>query len=244
MEAHVGCSGYNYRDWKDLFYPLGLSQSKWLEFYALYYNTVEINTSFYRVPTEKSLKSWYDKTPQHFHFSVKANNQITHYKKFIDTKSIIKQFYDVVATGLKDKLDCILFQLPPSFKYSEESLVRIVEQLDPAFKNVLEFRDASWWNGDVYNAFKEYNIIFCVSSYPGLPDDFVQTADTVYVRLHGKTELYKSNYSDVELHQLHDAIEHTDVKEAYIYFDNTWGGNAIANAACMKQLMTLNHKVV
>ncbi len=244
MDINIGCSGYNYKEWKGLFYPVVISQNKWLEYYALHYNTVEINASFYRFPTEKSLKNWYDKTPAHFRFSIKATNQITHYKKFNDTQSIINEFYDVIKTGLRDKLECVLFQLPPSLIYSEETLERIVKQLDPAYKNVLEFRNVSWWNEDVYKILKEKNIIFCVSSYPGLPDDFVKTADTVYIRMHGKTELYKSNYSSTELHHLRDQIVHAHVKEAFIYFDNTWGGNAIANARTMQQLITLNHKAL
>ncbi|WP_018344655.1 DUF72 domain-containing protein [Cytophaga aurantiaca] len=239
MKVHVGCSGYNYKEWKGLFYPENLPQSKWLQYYAQYYNTVEINASFYRFPTDKSLKGWYDKTPENFRFSLKANNQITHYKKFKDTQTLIKEFYDVAASGLKDKLDCILFQLPPSVKYSYETLERILDQLNPAFKNVLEFRSADWWNPVVYNALKSHKVIFCTSSYPDLPDDFITTADTAYIRLHGKTELYKSNYSNSELHDLSEFITNSNVKNAFIYFDNTWGGNAIANAITMKEMMYL-----
>jgi len=242
MNVHIGCSGYNYREWKGMFYPENIPQSKWLEYYTEHYNTVEINASFYRFPSGKSLKSWYDKTPPNFRFSLKANNQITHFKKFNGTQELINEFYDVADKSLKDKLECILFQLPPSVKYSRETLDRIVEQLNPAFNNVLEFRDAGWWNEDVYKILKSNKIIFCISSYPGLPDDFVKTADTVYVRLHGKTELYKSNYSNHELQQLRDSIDGSKAKHAFIYFDNTWGGNAIANAQTMQQLMNVNQK--
>lgn len=241
MKVHVGCSGYNYKEWKGMFYPENLPQSKWLQYYCQHYNTVEINASFYRFPTEKSLKSWYDKTPDDFRFSLKATNHITHYKKFNATQSLVNEFYKVAATGLKEKLDCILFQLPPGLKYSYETLVRIVDQLNPDFKNVLEFRSADWWNPVVYNTLKSHKIIFCTTSYPGLPEDFVTTADTAYVRLHGKTELYKSNYSNVELQTLSDSIAGSNVKNAFIYFDNTWGGHAIANATIMKQMMHLNH---
>jgi uncharacterized protein YecE (DUF72 family) len=239
MKVHIGCSGYNYKEWKDMFYPQGLPQSKWLQYYAEQYNTVEINASFYRFPTSKSLKTWYEKTPAHFRFSLKANNQITHYKKFNGTKTLVKDLYAVAAEGLRDKLDCILFQLPPSLKYSFETLERIIDQLDPAFENVLEFRDAGWWNPVVYNTLKSNKIIFCTSSYPNLPEDFIITADTAYIRLHGKTELYKSNYSNAELHALSDLITESAVKSAFIYFDNTWGGNAIHNAKTLKQMMHL-----
>jgi len=242
MNVHIGCSGYNYREWKGMFYPENIPQSKWLEYYTEHYNTVEINASFYRFPSGKSLKIWYDKTPTNFRFSLKANNQITHFKKFNGTQELINEFYDVADKSLKDKLECILFQLPPSVKYSRETLDRIVEQLNPAFNNVLEFRDAGWWNEDVYKILKSNKIIFCISSYPGLPDDFVKTTDTVYVRLHGKTELYKSNYSNHELQQLRDSIDRSKAKHAFIYFDNTWGGNAIANAQTMQQLMNVNQK--
>lgn len=179
------------------------------------------------------------KLPPIFVFSLKANNQITHYKKFNGTKTLVKDLYAVAAEGLRDKLDCILFQLPPSLKYSFETLERIIDQLDPAFENVLEFRDAGWWNPVVYNTLKSNKIIFCTSSYPNLPEDFIITADTAYIRLHGKTELYKSNYSNAELHALSDLITESAVKSAFIYFDNTWGGNAIHNAKTLKQMMHL-----
>lgn len=239
MKVHIGCSGYNYKEWKGLFYPENLPQSKWLEYYCQHYKTVEINASFYRFPTLKSLKGWYDKTPADFRFSIKATNQITHYKKFNGTQALIKQFYDVAKAGLKDKLDCILFQLPPSLKYSYETLERIIDQLDPTFKNVLEFRNADWWNPVVYNTLKSHKIIFCISSYPGGPDDFITTADTAYIRLHGNTEIYKSNYSHEELLALSESITDSAVKNTFVYFDNTWGGNAIANARTMKQMMHL-----
>jgi len=242
--VHIGCSGYNYREWKGFFYPGGLPQSKWLEFYCKYYNTVEINASFYNVPTVKSLSNWYAKTPEHFRFSLKANKVITHYKKFVETQTLITDFYDIALKGLKDKLDCILFQLPPSLIYKQEVLDRIVEQLNPAFKNVLEFRHASWWNEKVYTRLKSHKLIFCITSYPGLPEEFIQTAETVYLRLHGNTELYKSNYSDKELKSFRDAIDNSMIKDSFIYFDNTWGGNAIKNANTMQKLMDVKHNLI
>jgi uncharacterized protein YecE (DUF72 family) len=242
--VHIGCSGYNYREWKGLFYPEGLPQSKWLEFYCQQYNTVEINASFYKVPTVKSLTTWYKKTPENFRFSLKANKLITHYKKFVETQTLITDFYDIASEGLKDKLDCILFQLPPSLTYTRQVLDRMVDQFNPAFKNVLEFRHASWWNEEVYSRLKEHELIFCITSYPGLPEEFIQTAGTVYMRLHGNTELYKSNYSDKELKSFRDAMDVSTVKDSFIYFDNTWGGNAIKNAKTMQKLMDVKHNII
>jgi len=239
MKVHLGCSGYNYKEWKGFFYPEELAQNKWLQFYCQHYKTVETYASFYRFPTIKSLKGWDDKTPQDFRFSLKATNQITHYKKSICTQSLIKEFYDVTKAGLKEKLDCILFQFSPSLTYSYNTLERIIRQLNPDFKNVFEFRNADWWNPVVYNTLKSHKIIFCTSSYPVLPDDFITTTDTAYIRLHCKTELYKSNYSTDELHALSDFVRDSNVKNVFVYFDNTWGGNSIANATCMRQMLHL-----
>ena len=239
--VHIGCSGYNYRESKGLFYPEGLPQSKWLEFYCQHYNTVEINASFYKPPTVKTLTTWYKKTPADFRFSIKANKVITHYKKFVETQELITDFYTTVSEGLKEKLDCILFQLPPSLAYTPAVLNRIVSQLDSSFKNVLEFRHVSWWNDEVNAALKAHKLIFCITSYPGLPEKFIQTTESVYLRLHGNTELYKSNYSDKELKAFSDAIKKSDATTSFIYFDNSWGGNAIANAHTMQGLMNLSN---
>lgn len=239
MKVHIGCSGYNYREWKGLFYPEDLPQSKWLDFYCQQYNTVEINASFYKMPTIKSLTTWYKKTPDNFLFSLKANREITHYKKFVQTQNLVTEFYNIALVGLKNKIACILFQFPPSFSYTPEVLDRIISQLDPSFKNVLEFRNATWWNEDVYATLKAHKLIFCTTSYPGLPEEFIQTAESVYLRLHGNTELYKSNYSDSELEFFSSSIKSAKIKDSFIYFDNTWGGNAIGNAHTMQKLMNL-----
>src|SRR4051812_36983931 len=109
----IGCSGFHYKHWKDIFYPEGLPQKKWFEFYCENFNTLELNVTFYRFPQLAFLESWYKRSPKKFRFAVKAPRSITHYKQFHDTESLISDFYGVVKTGLKNKLGCILFQLPP-----------------------------------------------------------------------------------------------------------------------------------
>lgn len=237
MKAFVGCSGFNYRGWKGKFYPADLPQNKWLEYYCSHFNTIEINATFYRFPTEKSLKTWYDKTPKDFVFSIKVPGTITHYKRFKETKEISEKFYSLAGEGLKEKLHCVFFQLPPSLAYSDEMLNAILENADPDFKNVFEFRHASWWNNEVYKEFRKHNVIFCSSSFPKLPEDFVKTADDVYLRFHGREELYKSSYNTKELKYWSDTAKKEKVKTMYAYFNNTSFLASIDNAKEMNRLL-------
>jgi len=235
MKENIGCSGYFYREWKGKFYPPTLSGSKWLEFYATHFNTIEINASFYKFPEAKSLRKWYNKTPNEFKFSIKAPQIITHYKKFIQAKDVINSFYTIAEKGLKEKLECILFQLPPDLAYSPQVLTNLVKSLDNNFKNVIEFRNSSWWNKEVYDALKEKNIIFCSISFPDLPDVFVETSDTAYIRFHGKEELYKSSYSSKEMKSWIEKINLSKLQNLYVYFNNTWNMASIENAFALKR---------
>jgi uncharacterized protein YecE (DUF72 family) len=230
MKYHVGCSGYSYREWKGNFYPQDLPSSRWLQFYAEHFSTIEINASFYRFPTVKGLKTWYDKTPSDFTFTLKAHKTITHEKRFQDVSEQMNALYEIAKQGLKDKLRCILFQMPPSFKYEPEQLEKILNHINPEFRNVLEFRHSSWWNKEVFDALQERKAVFCSSSFPALPDELVKTSGTGYVRFHGKPELYKSGYSQAELKRWAKLIKDSRFKECYIYFNNTWLMAAIENA--------------
>ena len=236
MKWNIGCSGFYYKEWKDFFYPKGLAQKDWFKFYCEHFNTIEINASFYKTPTQKSLEKWYGDSPADFIFTMKAPRLITHYKQLKDCKTDTADFYHLLNNGLKEKLAGVLFQFPPSFHYTTEKLERLLQTLDPNFKNVVEFRHASWWNENVFTQLKANHIIFASQSYPkGLPEEVVVTDPTIYYRFHGKPVLYKSTYE-------YSAIEHffeqipKNAGEAFVYFNNTWGFGAIENA---KQLQTL-----
>ena len=154
MKYFLGCSGWYYHHWKDLFYK-GLPQKDWFKHYAATFNTVELNSTFYRFPKQSTAKGWYKKSPKEFVYSVKANKIITHMKKFKETQRLVKDFYNVVEE-LKEKLGCLLFQLPPNLRFNPKKLKEILSQLDPEKKNVLEFRHPSWWNKEVFEALKEF----------------------------------------------------------------------------------------
>jgi uncharacterized protein YecE (DUF72 family) len=231
---NVGCSGFHYKHWKELFYPQGLSQSKWFEYYCQHFNTVELNVTFYRFPQLTFLESWYNRSPENFMFAVKAPRGITHYKQFHGTEELIGQFYSVISEGLKEKLGCVLFQLPPRTAFTFERLQRIINSLDPAFNNILEFRHPSWWVPEVFEKLSEHNITFCGMSHPLLPQEVIQNTTVLYYRFHGVPELYKSEYDKKVLEDFVSQVKSAKkIKQAYIYFNNDIGGSAIVNAKQM-----------
>jgi len=226
----IGCSGFHYKEWKELFYPAGLPQKKWLEYYCRQFNTLEINSSFYRQPTLKSFQNWYEQSPPGFLFSVKAPRTITHYKKFNDAREELDVFYDTMSAGLKDKLGAVLFQMPPGFFYTAARLELVISSMRKGFENVLEARHASWWNDKTFHRLAEESITFSGISYPSaLPDTVIKAINPVYYRFHGRPVLYKSEYAIDELKRVIDEIGNGP-QRVYVYFNNTWGGAALKNA--------------
>ena len=234
----IGCSGFHYKEWKEVFYPKGVPQTRWFEYYCQHFNTIELNTTFYRFPRPEALQSWQQRSPDDFKFSVKGPRLISHYKMFIDCERLLGDFYASVYEGLGDKLGCVLFQLPKRLLYSDEVLNRITESLNPTFDNVIEFRDKSWWNKKVYAALKKHKISFCGISHPSLHDDVVKNNSILYYRFHGVPVLYKSEYKKSFIKEITEEVKTCGrFSEAYIYFNNTWGTGAITNARQMQQFI-------
>jgi uncharacterized protein YecE (DUF72 family) len=235
---YIGCSGFYYKGWKEKFYPKGLPQRKWFEFYCQYFNTVELNVTFYRFPKLEDLQGWFERSPTDFKFTVKAPRLITHYKRFHNALRETNDFYSTVRKGLADKLGCVIFQLHPGIYYSEENLGRILKVMDPSFNNVLEFRHESWWNKEVYKILKENNITFCSISYPSLPDEVYKTSSVMYYRFHGVPKLYLSSYSTEKLMQITKDIKaYRGVEDIYAYFNNDIEVAAIYNAQQLQSLV-------
>jgi uncharacterized protein YecE (DUF72 family) len=236
MEWRIGCSGFHYADWKEIFYPAGLPQKKWFDYYSSHFNTLELNTTFYRFPQLRFLENWYDKSPADFDFSVKAPRLITHYKQFSETERLLSDFYGTVREGLRDKLGCILFQMPARVAYSDVMLDRIIAQLDTSLINVVEFRHESWWNQAVFNKLSCSNIGFCGHSYPQLPDNVVCNVPVIYYRFHGLPKVYYSQYKRAFIERVVTEAENSRAGKAYMYFNNTATIAAIRNARYMQQL--------
>ncbi|HXH64258.1 MAG TPA: DUF72 domain-containing protein, partial [Mariprofundaceae bacterium] len=235
MDVHIGCSGYYYRHWQGPWYPEALPASRWFAFYAEHFDTVEINSSFYRFPTAATARRWLRQAPDGFVYSLKAPRLITHLKRFHDCASLLDDFYGVLA-GLGAHLGCVLFQLPPSLHFSEPMLAQLAGAMRPDFRNVIEFRHAGWWRPEVFAALRESRIGFCSVAAPGLPDELVVTAPDVYLRLHGDP-WYAQDYSEAELAAWAARLEAADAMRAWVYFNNDHHAFATANAAALKRLL-------
>lgn len=235
---HIGCSGFSYKEWKGEFYPKGLAQKEWLSFYAERFNTLELNVTFYRFPSLSLLRNFYNKVPAHFCFSVKVPRTVTHLKKFTDTHGIMEDFYALLRHGLAEKLGPVLFQLPPSISYAEETLQKIISHTNPAFKNIIEFRHESWWRKDVKETLAANDVSFCGVSFPKIPfDEAVINTPVCYYRFHGVPVLFHSGYDESFIQKIYDQISSNEsVTEAFVYFNNTASGAAIENANYLLKL--------
>jgi uncharacterized protein YecE (DUF72 family) len=235
---YIGCSGFYNNDWKGFFYPKNAPSKDFLSLYSQEFNAVEINSTFYREPTAKTLLKWADETPDDFKFFIKIPKTISHEKRLTDCKNEISEFCSHIQQNLKEKLSGFLYQFPPSFKYSKENIALILSNLDFNFLNVIEFRHESWWIEDVFEILKKKNIIFSGVSFPGnLPEDvIINNQEVLYYRLHGKPVLYKSEYSEEFLNDLAEKIKKPQCI-SFIFFNNTWGTAAIKNSLYLKKAL-------
>jgi uncharacterized protein YecE (DUF72 family) len=229
---HIGTSGFSYPYWKGKFYPEKLPASRWLEYYSTQFNCLEINNSFYKFPVLKHLKRAADITPADFVFSVKMHRVVTHYRRMKQVREKIAAFMEIAEEGLGKKLSCILFQLPPAYRFTEERLDDILQSLDPDPRNAIEFRHASWWTPTVFRALRKHHLTFCSTSYPGLPGEPVTTSSIFYKRMHGIPKLFQSAYSHTELDKLADELPAR--KQVFVFFNNTTYEAGYTNALELK----------
>ncbi|HET7179973.1 MAG TPA: DUF72 domain-containing protein [Chryseosolibacter sp.] len=242
MEWRIGCSGYQYPEWKGIFYPEGLAQRKWFDYYCQHFDAVEMNMTYYRFPRVETLRSWYARSPERFNFAVKAPRHITHFKKFKDAERMLSDFYEAVRAGLRDKLGAVLFQFPSRFHFDASRLSGIVGMLDASLWNVLEFRHQSWWNDEVFEALARARATFCGMSHPDLPEAPVSTSENLYYRFHGVPHLYSSRYDVARLSQFRqEIVNHSGLQRAYVFFNNTADGHAVMNARQLQNLCELVH---
>jgi uncharacterized protein YecE (DUF72 family) len=231
----IGTSGWHYDDWKSRFYPEKLPKEKWLEFYARHFSTLELNNTFYHLPTEKALNNWHDSSPPGFIFSVKVSRYITHIKRLKDCKEEMDKFMSRTVI-LKDKLGPLLYQLPPGLHRNDDTLAAFLSALPHGFKHVIEFRHASWFTDEVYSILRRYGVGFCVFNMPKLTSSLIATTDFAYVRFHGGDSLYSSCYSDKDLSDWAKRITKLgeNLESVYVYFNNDIAGYAIKNAETIR----------
>ena len=249
-KLYIGTSGWSYPHWEDIFYPKDLNSSKRLEYFSQHFNTVEINYSFYHLPSKKAFFKWYNQTPDNFIFSVKLSRFITHIKRLKGVKSALNTFLER-AVSLKHKLGPILVQFPPNFSWTKENQTRlkkffayinIFERRKSShfkLKLALEFRHSSWFSPKNYKLLRDFKAALVLSDSSVFPKADIITADFVYIRMHGPSSLFSSDYSKRSLQELARKITKRTQQgiDVYCYFNNDFSGFAIKNAQYLSRLL-------
>jgi uncharacterized protein YecE (DUF72 family) len=239
-DVRIGCSGWNYAHWRERVYPRGVPQRRWLEHYATLFDTVEVNATFYRLPTESAVQGWVEQTPPVFVFAVKASRYLTHVRRLRDLEDGIRRFYErIEPLARSPKLGPVLWQLPPTFKRDDERLAAALDAL-PEGRHAFEFREPSWYVDEVYALLREHGAALVIPDSPKYPfRELVLTADWTFVRLHHGSRGRRGNYSERELEEWAKRIAGwrdggTDV---YVYFNNDWEGFAVRNGLKLRKLL-------
>ncbi|MCX9082595.1 MAG: DUF72 domain-containing protein [Candidatus Methanoperedens sp.] len=237
---HLGCSGWDYRDWADVFYKK-TDESK-LRAYSHIFNTAEINSTFYSYPSQGIVFGWEKYTPPDFRFAVKLNRLITHEKMLDLSKGAhddLKRFCDLIKP-LREKLACILIQLPPGMKFKKEKIEAFLEILPGDMRFALEYRNKTWLNDEVYDLLSKYNIATVAVDEPLLGPEIRLTSDIAYVRWHGrgKKMWYNYRYSRDELEEWIPGIQEMSRNaQVYGYFNNHYHGYAPENCIDVLEML-------
>jgi len=238
QRIHIGTSGWSYDHWQGILYPEGLAANQRLDFYQQQFRTVEINSTFYNLPSPDSLRRWYESVPDDFIFAVKASRYITHMKKLREPRQAIKEFISRVEM-LGDKLGPILFQLPPRWHINMERLASFVKLLPKEHRYSVEFRDPSWFSPQIYELLERYSVAFCIFDLDRSLSPLQVTTDVVYIRLHGPQDPYRGKYQSRVLRKWADSIKHWrgEGREIYCYFDNDEAGYAVQDARRLQAML-------
>ncbi len=234
----LGTSGWHYDHWRGPYYPPKLPKTKWLEFYAGDFRSVELNNSFYRLPSDQAYDRWRDTSPEGFVFAVKASRYITHIRTLREVGEPVRAFL-ARADRLGPKLGPILYQLPPSLHRDDDRLAAFLADLPPGYRHTLEFRHASWLVEPVFDLLRRHGAGFCAFDLVGLPCPFVVTADFAYMRFHGYGGKYWGLYPETEMQRWAGLLRgmEPEVRAAYVYFNNDAEAAAVANARTLQALL-------
>jgi uncharacterized protein YecE (DUF72 family) len=234
----IGCSGWNYRHWRNgVFYPPRLPPRRWLEYYTRHFDTVEVNATFYRLPEESAVASWVRESPPGFLFAMKMSRYVTHIKRLRDLPPSLELFYSRIRPLVESpKLGPVLWQLPGTFRRDDERLAEALEVL-PAGRHCFEFRHESWFAGEVYDLLRAHGVALVIGDTPERPFQAHElTADWTFIRFHHGTRGRRSNYSERELEEWARRIEGWAADaDIYAYFNNDREGFAVRNGLWLKR---------
>lgn len=241
---HIGTSGWVYRSWKGPFYPDKLPSRRYLAFYAQEFSTTEINSSFYHLPRFTTFTNWAEQVPEDFIFAVKASRFLTHTKRLLDPEEPWQRFVES-AVNLGSHLGPILLQFPPSFTINAprlEAFFKLAKTVKPCsfpLRLVCEFRHESWFHPDIYRLLNRYRVAWCIADGAKYSRKDLVTTDFAYIRYHGRSKMFASNYSKAMLLKEARLIRQylRDGLDTFVYFNNDAHANAVRNAKLLKRLL-------
>ena len=234
--VHVGCSGWNYKSWRETFYPKGLPPRRWLERYAEAFDTVEVNNTFYRLPKREAVANWVEQSPDDFIFTIKASRYLTHIKRLTNMGEGVARFMErIEPLYVTPKMGPMLWQLPANFHRDDERLANALAAL-PAGRHCFEFRHPSWFVPKVSSLLREHDVALVIGDHPERPfQTHEMTTDWTFVRMHYGHRGRRGNYSVSELQTWRRRISAWRRRtEVFVYFNNDWEEFAIRNALWMR----------
>jgi uncharacterized protein YecE (DUF72 family) len=237
--VHIGCSGWNYKDWRERFYPKGLPARRWLEHYAEHFDTVEVNNTFYRLPTLSAVEGWAEQSPARFVFTVKASRYLTHIKRLTDLDQGVRRYYERIQPLIDaKKLGPVLWQLPGNFQRDDDRLRAALNAL-PNGRHCFEFRHPSWFVDEVYDLLRKRRVALVIGDHPERPfQSYEMTAGWTLVRFHYGHRGRDGNYSAREIEEWAKRIgKWRERTEVFAYFNNDWSAYAVNNALELKRLL-------
>ena len=234
----IGTSGWMYDHWKGPFYPEDAASDEMLPYYAQTFDTVEVNNTFYQLPSEEQVEGWRHDAPHDFLFIIKANRYITHMKNLLEPEEPVRTLMERVGI-LGDQLGPILFQLPPQWHVNAERLDAFLDVLPEGQRAAFEFRDESWYTNLIYDLLGKAGAAFCIHDHQDAPSPERVTTDWVYVRFHGPRGDYGGKYPDDPLEEWAERMEGwaEDGLDVYAYFNNDMRGYAVENAKTLRGLV-------
>jgi uncharacterized protein YecE (DUF72 family) len=233
----IGCSGWNYSHWRQVVYPKGVPARRWLEYYATLFDTVEVNNTFYRLPSRSAVANWVEQTPPGFLFAIKASRFLTHMKRLKDMGEGVERFYERIEPLVESpKLGPVLWQLPERFHRDDERLASALRRLPPG-RHCFEFRHPSWFAPGVYALLREHGVALVIGDHPERAfQTYELTADWTFVRFHYGRDAPNGDYSELELEEWKGRLDAWRAHvEVFAYFNNDREGFAVKNALWLRQ---------
>jgi uncharacterized protein YecE (DUF72 family) len=242
-QIRIGCSGWNYPHWRGgAVYPKGCPPSRWLPTYAEWFDTVEVNATFYRLTKPHVVARWLEQTPEDFVFTLKGSRYLTHIRRLQEREQGLKRFYDSIEPIVgHPKMGPVLWQLPPDFQRDDERLKAWLDVLDTTpGRHTIEFRHATWYVDEVRDMLSAHDVALAIGDRPNLPKPptYEPTTDFSFIRFHAGERGRRGNYSDTEIDEWAERIRAlASSGDVFAYFNNDWEGFAVANGRRLRRLL-------